>query len=285
MLIRSPWVFARVLSSTLALIASLAQALGQNQTLSPATPAAAPAGPETSKKSSPHFKLELGAFWQLNVPGDRFDASGLLWSANGELLTINDRGPELYRVIFGSRSNVADVVLKTNGFSPAQLRKFAGIKRNRYDGEGIAQDEQGRIYICEETDRWILRLDSATDSVEKLPIDWSPVSDYFSRDSNASFEGIAVGEGKLYLANERSRARSTIMPPTSTTPICASSNAAFGCSSARAGRCCAWTLQRGKSSPNLILATLNFGPTSPISRPFPPGPWKAWPSPRPTSGC
>jgi hypothetical protein len=44
--------------------------------------------------------------------------------------------------------------------------------------------------------------------VERLPIDWSRVSNYFTAaDRNASFEGLAVGNGKLYVANERSSGR------------------------------------------------------------------------------
>lgn len=43
--------------------------------------------------------------------------------------------------------------------------------------------------------------------MERLPIDWGPVKDYFSAiEPNASFEGIAIGHGMLYVANERSSA-------------------------------------------------------------------------------
>ena len=73
--------------------------------------------------------------------------------------------------------------------------------------EGIARDNQGRFYICEESKRWIIRCDPRTGKTERLPIDWTPVKDYFSTvDGNASFEGIAVGNGNLYVANERSSA-------------------------------------------------------------------------------
>lgn len=163
--------------------------------------------PHQEGESSTRYRLELGDYWQLNFPGDRFDASALLWTRDGELLTVNDRGPELYRIVFGARSHVAEIVLKPNRFAPTQLRKFAGSKRGRYDTEGLAQDEQGRIYVSEESDRWVLRLDPTTQTVERIPIDWSPVAKYFSKDPNASFEGIAVGGGKLYVANERSKCR------------------------------------------------------------------------------
>lgn len=89
-----------------------------------------------------------------------------------------------------------------------QLRPLLAAKRGRIDFEGIARDEAGRVYVCDESDRWILRIDPATKQVERLPIDWSPVEQFFSRsDPNASFEGIAIGGGRLWLANERERAR------------------------------------------------------------------------------
>jgi glutamine cyclotransferase len=61
--------------------------------------------------------------------------------------------------------------------------------------------------VCEEANRWILRWDPTTRTVERLAIDWSPVKKFFSHDPNASFEGLAVGQGKLYVANERSVGR------------------------------------------------------------------------------
>src|SRR4051812_17767439 len=49
-----------------------------------------------------------------------------------------------------------------------------------------------------------MRWEPKTKALEKLSIYWSSVSNYFSSDLNASFEGIAIGNGKLYVANERS---------------------------------------------------------------------------------
>ncbi len=73
-------------------------------------------------------------------------------------------------------------------------------------------DEQGKIYICEEVNRWVLRCDAAAGRVERLPIDWTPVLKYFDAgDLNASFEGIAVGQGRLYLANERQMGRIVVV--------------------------------------------------------------------------
>ena len=159
--------------------------------------------------STPHYNLRAEQYWQLNSPqGERFDASGLLLTPAHELLTVNDRGPSIYRVEFSAPGNSANLVLVTNAFTPRQLRPFAPVKIAHYDCEGIAQDEDGRIYLCEEANRWVLRWDPKTQTVERLNIDWSPVNKYFSgTDRNASFEGVAVSGGRLYLANERSQGR------------------------------------------------------------------------------
>jgi hypothetical protein len=157
----------------------------------------------------PRYTLKAEQTWQLNLPANEpFDASGLLRTASGELWTINDRGPSLYRIQFVPDTNAADLVLVPDCFTPSQLQHLASLKTSRYDCEGIAQDEQGRIYICEEADRWVLRYDPAAGTVERLDIDWTPVRMYFHpTDRNASFEGIAVGGGRLYVANERQLGR------------------------------------------------------------------------------
>jgi len=93
-----------------------------------------------------------------------------------------------------------------------QLAHFAKEKTGRYDCEGIAQDRQGRIYLCEEANRWILRFDPKTKKVERLRIDWSSMEKYFHpKDRNASFEGIAIGDGKLFVANERQEGRIIVL--------------------------------------------------------------------------
>jgi len=93
-------------------------------------------------------------------------------------------------------------------FTPAQLAAVAGEKTDRYDIEGITEDALRRIYLCEEANRWILRFDARLQRVERLKIDWAPVQKYFNpADRNASFEGIAAGDGRLYVANERQRGR------------------------------------------------------------------------------
>jgi hypothetical protein len=172
-------------------------------------PALLAAGCATSPKQAeadwPRYVLHAELTAQLNLPGgQRFDASGLLLTPSGDLLTVNDLGPTLYRIQMLPDGASADVVPLPNCFTEAQLAPFAPEKFGRYDCEGIAQDPEGRLYICEEANRWILRCDPKAGLVERLAIDWSSVRNYFSTDRNASFEGIAIGKGKLYVANERS---------------------------------------------------------------------------------
>ena len=153
----------------------------------------------------PIYTLRAEQVAPLNlVDGERFDASALLLTPAGDLLTIKDRGPTLYRILLPPGAAEASLVTVPDCFTAAQLAPFAREKTDHYDCEGLAQDEQGRIYLCEEANRWILRCDPRNGSVERLAIDWSPVKKFFSADRNASFEGIAIGEGKLFVANERS---------------------------------------------------------------------------------
>jgi len=153
--------------------------------------------------------LELVQSWQLNLPqGERFDASGLYEQRDGTLLTVSDREAAVYQIELLSGTNSANLVKIPDCFTPAQLAPFANEKLDRYDIEGVAGDEQGRLYLCEEINRWILRWDSTTRKVERLNIDWSPVRKYFHpTDNNASFEGIAIGGGRIYVANERQSGR------------------------------------------------------------------------------
>jgi len=164
--------------------------------------ATAPPIPETLW---PQHTLKADRVTILNPPGGgRFDASGLLWTKAGMLLTVNDRSPGLYQVETPGGRVESGLQPLAHCFTPEQLVPLAALKKDHYDCEGIAQDEQGRLYVCEEMNRWILRWDPKAGRVESLPIDWAPVRDFFSGvDANASFEGIAIGEGRLYVANER----------------------------------------------------------------------------------
>ena len=159
--------------------------------------------------SWPRYALETAQTWQLNLPdGERFDASGLFLAPTGDLLAVSDRGPSVYRIQFVPNANAADLLKLPDCFTPEQLAPFAAEKTGRYDCEGVAGDKLGRLYLCEEQNRWILRCDPRTGGVERLNIDWAAVQKYFSKsDRNASFEGIAIGDRKLYVANEREQGR------------------------------------------------------------------------------
>jgi hypothetical protein len=161
--------------------------------------------PRSSNREWPRLTLQAAQTVVLNSPiGERFDASALLLTPDGSLLTVNDRGPGVYRIEMTPGTNEARLTPLGGLFKPAELAPLAPLKKGQYDCEGLARDEQGRIYLCEEANRWVLRCDPKTGRVERLPIDWAPVENFFSADPNASFEGIAVGRGKLYVANERS---------------------------------------------------------------------------------
>jgi uncharacterized protein YjiK len=126
---------------------------------------------------------------------------------SGELLTLrNQIDSILYRIELLLGGKEANLVPYNDCFQKDKLQALVKDQRS-FDTEGIARDDQGRFYLCEERHRSIFRCDPKTGLTERLPIDWSSVKDYFSPiDSNASFEGIAIGKGKLYVANERSSA-------------------------------------------------------------------------------
>jgi hypothetical protein len=156
-----------------------------------------------------YYTLTAEQIWQMNLPrGERFDASGLFLDKTGELLTESDQRIGVYRVRFppgGGRA--VDLIQMPECFTPAQLAPLEMRKHGRFDCEGITEDDQGRIYLCEEGDRMILRWDPQTKTVENLDIDWSPVRKYFSDDRNAAWEGIAIDGSTMYVANERKKGR------------------------------------------------------------------------------
>lgn len=159
--------------------------------------------------SWPHYPLEPDAAWQLNPPdGQPFEASALALTADGTLLTVSDRSPAVYRIVGLGVRGEADLVPHQHAFRGGELFEVAPSPAGRYDCEGLAIDPQGRLYLCEESQRWILRWDPVRRRVERLDIDWSPVRHFFSSlNPNASFEGVAVGNQRLYVANERQRGR------------------------------------------------------------------------------
>jgi hypothetical protein len=179
------------------------------QELSSPTTLAAAAATTAQRPSVPKYTLHASASWQLNAPkGERFDASALLFLPDGSLLTLNDRSHILHRIRFSKEPGNADLIPEPNLFSTNGMYSAEVPPPRNHDVEGLSRDSQGRIYMCEESRRRILRFDPATKKGEVLDIDWTPVRKYFdSKDSNASFEGVAVGGDTLYVANERNVGR------------------------------------------------------------------------------
>src|SRR5437588_422263 len=191
----------------LLVLLTAATVTAQQPSLFKAVSKAAEALIQSERANWPTYQLKAGQSWLLNWSNSqRFDASGLLLLTNGDLLTLSDRGPSFYRIQFRTNSSIADLRQIPNLFTPAQLKKYAREKFGYYDSEGMAQDDQGRFYVCEEANRWILRCNPGDPEAERLEIDWAPVKKFFSSDRNASFEGITVLGDKLFVANERNNA-------------------------------------------------------------------------------
>jgi len=158
------------------------------------------------------YTLVASESWLLNPPStNRFDASGLLRRKDGNLYTVNDKSAGLYRIDHYN-PGTADLVRDPTWFTPDQLKALKAAKIGTWDLEGLTEDGAGHIYFCEEKNRWVLRADLQTGELVPLAIDWTPVRKWFSKDINASWEGIAVGDnGRLYLANERSIGRIVVV--------------------------------------------------------------------------
>ncbi len=159
----------------------------------------------------PQYVLQAEAWWLLDLPeARRFDASALVLQPTEELWTVNDQSTGVYRIQLKDGIRDASLV-RIPGLLDAQ-QVFALLQTRqpgaRLDCEGLARDDRGRLYISEESHRWILRWDPGTRDLTRLDIDWSPVAHYFHPlDLNASFEGVAVGGSRLYVANERQEGR------------------------------------------------------------------------------
>jgi hypothetical protein len=154
----------------------------------------------------PHHTLRAEQTTLLTPPrGKRFDASGLQILPDGSLITVgNTHGATPYRIDFLPDRREAKLVPVTDYFPSNAVAEATVGRQGALDCEGFALDSRERLYVCLERERWILRSDRAG-HVERLPIDWKPVKKYFSAiDPNASFEGIAIGGNRLYVANERS---------------------------------------------------------------------------------
>lgn len=160
--------------------------------------------PRSTNQDWPRYTLRATQVIVLNPPpGERYDASGLLLMPGGSLLTLNNLRPQVNRIDVQPGVSEAPLQPVEGCFAAASL---APLRADRFDLEGLARDDHERLYVCDEANRWIVRCDPKTGTVERLPIDWSPVERFFSAERNASFEGVAVGNGKLYVANERNAA-------------------------------------------------------------------------------
>lgn len=165
-------------------------------------------GPVAVNLNIPSFNLRATNTWRLNAPGGiRMDSSGLMALPDGRILTVNDRDGTVYSMRPDPAKITADLTREPTIFSREALSRFAYRKHGHYDGEGLGRDALGRIYMCEEADRWILRCDPGTGAVELLEIDWSPAAQWFGSNRNASFEGIAIDGDRLWVANERQKGR------------------------------------------------------------------------------
>ncbi len=157
------------------------------------------------------YTLKAAQVWRLECEKPkRFDASALQRLKDGTLVTLDDKTTRLFRVEL--TGNTGRLVATEHEFLPKRAARKAGEKPEpRPDPEGLAVDEAGRVFICEESQRQVFRYDPAARATERLAIDWTPAKKWFSADANASWEGIAAGGGKLFLANERSRGRIVVV--------------------------------------------------------------------------
>lgn len=166
--------------------------------------------PDPSKVRMQPLKWERT--WMLTPPdASRFDASALLRLADGTLLTVNDKQAGLYRIEGLDEGSVARLTLVPDVFTKAALDAASGKTSPAYDLEGLAVDDQGRFYVCDEISRHLFRFDPQTRKTERLATDWNPVRKWISEDGNASWEGLAIGGGELFVANERSVGRIVVV--------------------------------------------------------------------------
>src|SRR4051812_23555757 len=78
---------------------------------------------QTERDAWPAYALKAERSWLLNLPqGREFGASGLLLLTNGDLLTVSDRLPTLYRIQFPTNGDAADLVAVPNVFTASQLK-------------------------------------------------------------------------------------------------------------------------------------------------------------------
>lgn len=165
---------------------------------------AIPSFADENAEKIPTSHLILEKAWRLDGAKGRFDASGIERGTKGELLIVRDVELAIYTVSFQEGSDLATLSLHKQ-YSTQKANHHLGAKR--FDIEGLAMDDEKILHACDEYERRVLRFPKPN-LIEQIQIDLSEASAFFnSRNRNASFEGIAIGEGRLYLANERSQGR------------------------------------------------------------------------------
>ncbi len=153
------------------------------------------------------YILQMDAFWRIDVmDGKRMGLSGLVILNDGRLLTVDDKQFNLYELRLQGDSSRASITA-SDLIHIEDLNDYRKARVGRIDCEGLAVDTERNIYICEENHRWVFKINSNGNSLNRLDIDWSPVKQYFNADNNyPSFEGIAVSNMNLYVVNERDKA-------------------------------------------------------------------------------
>ena len=159
---------------------------------------------QIGSQKHPTLALEIESSWRLDSQSTRFDASGIERGPNGDLLVVRDSELAVYVVKFRENSGVARLVRHAR-YAVDGSGRDVGV--GRFDIEGLAVDEKGDVFLCDEYARRVLRFTPRGD-LESIPLELTGAEEFFSSiDANASFEGIAIGNGNLYLANERNRGR------------------------------------------------------------------------------
>ena len=124
--------------------------------------------------------LTVAESWTLTPPSARFDASALVRLPDGRLLTVNDKETGLFEIRFPSSGTEA-VLTPYPGLAPNLFEPLTPGRDLPWDIEGIGIDSTGALYLGEEHLRWILRQPAPGQPLERLPIDWAPVSRWFSK--------------------------------------------------------------------------------------------------------
>jgi hypothetical protein len=114
--------------------------------------------------------------------------SGLAWDpASGEFWTVSDRHPEhpewgIY--IFRLRIAENKVEIAASIRITKDRRKLTG---NDYDLEGIAITPDGKLWLCDESGPYLIRVNRQGEVLEEVL-----VRDLTEREDNRGFEGVAV---------------------------------------------------------------------------------------------